>query len=232
MKLIIIESPGKVHKIEDFLGSGYKVLASQGHIMDLPENKMSVDFENNFKPNYAVSKDKEKIVTELKKYAAKSDEVILASDDDREGEMIAWSLQEVLGLKNPKRIRYNAITKTEILAALNKPGTINMNLVNAQKARRVLDRIVGYELSPLLIKHIGPGNMSAGRVQSVVVRIIIDKEEEIKAFFQKGADNFFKFKAVFNFENIKLISTLHDLENSRKNFQRRNIKNKRRKTKS
>lgn len=211
MKLIIIESAGKVHKIQGYLGDDYKVVASLGHVIDLDESKMSVDFDDHFKPTYVITKPK--IVTELKKDAKKATEIILASDDDREGEMIAWSLEYVLGVKNSKRVRYNAITKTDILNAISHPGTINMNLVDAQKARRVLDRIVGYELSPLLLKHVGPSNLSAGRVQSVVVRIIIDKEEEIKEFFKKGADNYFKFRANFNSsDNTQIKSILHELK--------------------
>ena len=178
--LVIVESPAKAKTIEKFLGSDYQVKSSFGHIRDLPKKGMSVDIENDFTPHYEVSSDKKKTVAELKKLAKAADHVWLASDEDREGEAIAWHLSEVLGLdpKTTKRIVFHEITKPAITAAIQKPRTIDIELVNAQQARRILDRIVGYELSPVLWKKVRPG-LSAGRVQSVAVRLIVEREREI-----------------------------------------------------
>src|ERR1700747_1126132 len=170
--LVIVESPGKTKKIDGFLGKNYKTLASYGHIRDLDPKIMSIDIENDFEPHYIINKDKVIKVNELKKVANTAEMVYLASDEDREGEQIAESLVEVLKLKKYKRITFNSITKDAVLNAIKNAGNINKNIVNAQKTRRILDRIVGYEISPVLQRIIGSG-LSVGRVQSVVIRIVI-----------------------------------------------------------
>ena len=181
--LVIVESPAKAKTIEKFLGKEFKVLSSYGHIRDLKKKEFSLDIKDNFKPNYEIPADKKKLVTELKEEAAKSEMVWLASDEDREGEAIAWHLYEVLNLKpeNTKRIVFHEITKQAILKAIEQPRDIDLNLVNAQQARRVLDRIVGFELSPVLWRKVKPA-LSAGRVQSVAVRLIVEREREIQSF--------------------------------------------------
>ncbi len=203
--LVIVESPTKAKTIAPFLGAGYEVKCSYGHIRDLPKKDLSVDIKKNFKPTYQIVPDKAKIVRELKK-AAKNSDVWLASDEDREGEAIAWHLSEALGLdpKTTKRIVFHEITKPAILAAIEKPRTIDMKLVDAQQARRILDRLVGYELSPVLWKKVRAG-LSAGRVQSVAVRLIVERERQIKNF---DAANSFKITAVFNAENKELNAQL------------------------
>jgi DNA topoisomerase-1 len=179
--LVIVESAGKIKKIGEYLGPDYIVKASFGHCMDLDPKTLSIDIENNYNPNYIVSEGKHKIVKELQELAAKSEVVILAADNDREGEAIAWSLSNILNLKNPKRIIFTEITKKAILHAVDNPTQIDMNMVYAQQARRLLDRLVGYKLSPILQTNLNDKNAkSAGRVQSVVVKIINDKETEIK----------------------------------------------------
>lgn len=182
-KLVIVESPAKAKTIQKYLGPGFDVIASMGHVRDLPENRLSVDVKNDFKPKYDIIKGKEKLVQELKDKAEKSDSVLLATDPDREGEAISWHLAYILGLKteDKNRITFNEITKTGITAGMEHPRSIDLNLVNAQQARRILDRLVGYKLSPFLSQKIRHG-LSAGRVQSVAVRIIVDREEEIRAF--------------------------------------------------
>ncbi len=181
--LVIVESPGKVKTIQKYLGSDYLVKASIGHIRDLEEHKLGVDVENGFKPEYVVPSDKKKVVAELKKLAGSAQSVWLASDEDREGEAISWHLVQTLDLPKDKtrRIVFHEITKPAILAAIENPRDIDMNLVDAQQARRVLDRLVGFELSPILWKKIQP-KLSAGRVQSVALRLIVDREKEIMAF--------------------------------------------------
>ena len=179
--LIIVESPGKIDKIGQILCSEYKVMASYGHIMDLDPKSLSIDIVNNFTPSYVISSEKKKTVQNLRSIAAKCDQVIIASDMDREGEMIGYSIKDVLKLTDQKRIVFNQITKTAILDAVSKPTVIDMNMVYAQQTRRLLDRLVGYKISPLLWKQL-QGKLSAGRVQSVVLRIIIDLENEIKEF--------------------------------------------------
>ena len=193
--LVIVESPAKAKTIEKFLGNGYKVLSSYGHIRDLQQKAFSIDIKNNFTPIYEVPEDKRKLVAELKKEAKKADVVWLASDEDREGEAISWHLFEVLELdpKKTKRIVFHEITKNAILKAIENPRDINVNLVNAQQARRVLDRIVGFELSPVLWKKIKP-SLSAGRVQSVAVRLIVEREREIQAFVSEAS---YKVTAIF-----------------------------------
>ena len=184
--LVIVESPAKAKTIEKFLGSEYHVLSSQGHIRDIEpfgKNSMGIDFEHDYQPHYAIEARKEHLIEQLQREANKADTVWLASDEDREGEAIAWHLKEVLGLekKDTKRIVFHEITKTAIQEAIQHPRDIDYNLVNAQQARRVLDRIVGFELSPILWKKVTTG-LSAGRVQSVAVRLIVEKEREIEAF--------------------------------------------------
>ena len=195
--LVIVESPAKAKTIEKFLGKDFEVKSSFGHIRDLPKKGMSIDIENGFTPTYEVNTDKKKTVTELKK-AAKGKTVWLASDEDREGEAIAWHLTQALGLdaKTTKRIVFHEITKPAILKAIENPRTVNQPLVDAQQARRILDRLVGYELSPVLWKKIKAG-LSAGRVQSVAVRVIVEREREIKEFESSST---FKVTAEFNLE--------------------------------
>jgi DNA topoisomerase-1 len=181
--LVIVESPAKAKTISKFLGKDFQVESSFGHIRDLPKSGMSVDTENNFEPKYIVPRDKSKVVNGLKKAAKSADMIWLASDEDREGEAIAWHLAQALELKpeQTKRIVFHEITKEAITAAVENPRTVDENLVNAQQARRILDRLVGYELSPVLWRKVRKG-LSAGRVQSVAVRLIVEKEREIEAF--------------------------------------------------
>ena len=183
--LVIVESPTKAKTIEGFLGKEYTVKASQGHVRDLNKNTLSVDIDNNFEPEYEIPDDKKALVAELRKLSKAADTVWLASDEDREGESISWHLYEVLDLKkkDTKRIVFHEITKSAITNAIENPRNINMGLVNAQQARRVLDRLVGYELSPLLWKKVKPA-LSAGRVQSVAVRLIVEREEETRKFLE------------------------------------------------
>jgi DNA topoisomerase-1 len=194
--LVIVESPAKAKTIEKFLGKEYVVLSSFGHIRDLSEHAFGVDLEHGFKPIYEISSDKKKLVSELKKASDSSDMVWLASDEDREGEAIAWHLAETLKLNHEKtkRIVFHEITKSAILKAIEHPRDIDLDLVNAQQARRILDRIVGYELSPILWKKV-KSSLSAGRVQSVAVRLIVEREREIQAFVP---ESFFKVVALFN----------------------------------
>ncbi|MBQ4100973.1 MAG: DNA topoisomerase I, partial [Oscillospiraceae bacterium] len=182
-KLVIVESPAKAKTIKKYLGSDFEVVASMGHIRDLPKSKISIDFDNNFEPLYAEVKGKEALIKELKTKAKKSDYVYLATDPDREGEAISWHLAYLLGLdlNDKNRITFNEITKYGVENGINNPRSIDLNLVDAQQARRILDRIVGYKLSPFLWRKIRRG-LSTGRVQSVAVRIIVDREEEINAF--------------------------------------------------
>ncbi len=193
--LVIVESPAKAKTIEKFLGKDYKVMSSYGHIRDLRKKNFSIDVENNFAPIYEIPADKKELVATLKKMASEAQMVWLASDEDREGEAISWHLYEVLGLKpeNTRRIVFHEITPNAILNAIENPRSINMNLVDAQQARRVLDRLVGFELSPVLWKKIKPA-LSAGRVQSVAVRLIVEREEEIKAF---KSEPYFRVNAIF-----------------------------------
>ncbi len=182
MQLIIVESPSKAKTIEKYLGGKYKVDASGGHVRDLPEKRLGVNIAKNYEPNYVISADKKPVIKRLKEKVEKADKIYLATDPDREGEAISWHLQEVLGLKDKaQRIEFNEISEKAVKEALKNPREINYNLVDSQQARRVLDRLVGYKLSPLLCKRIQNG-LSAGRVQSVALRIIVDKEREIRAF--------------------------------------------------
>ncbi len=181
--LVIVESPAKAKTIERFLGKDYSVKSSFGHVMDLSKKALGVDIENGYMPQYEISVDKKKIVADLKKIAQEAEIVWLATDEDREGEAISWHLMKALELDQSKiqRIVFHEITKSAITEAIENPRKIDQDLVNAQTARRVLDRLVGFELSPLLWKKVKP-SLSAGRVQSVAVRLIVEKEEEIKKF--------------------------------------------------
>ena len=206
--LVIVESPGKIGKLQKFLGKDYIVKSSIGHIRDLQDNKLSVDIEHGFTPEYVIPADKKKVVAELKKLVGEVKTVWLASDEDREGEAISWHLYEVLGLKDKdtKRIVFHEITEEAILNAVKNPREINMDLVDAQQARRVLDRLVGFEVSPILWRKIQP-KLSAGRVQSVALRLVVDREREIMAFNREA---YYKTDAVFTPEggNVKVNATL------------------------
>src|SRR6476659_6037708 len=194
--LLIVESPAKAKTIEKILGKDFEVKSCYGHIRDLEKAGMGIDIEKNFKPRYIVPEEKMKVVAELKRLSEKS-EVWLASDEEREGESISWHLAEVLNLdpKKTKRIVFHEITKPAIQRAVQNPRTVDMNLVNAQQARRVLDRIVGFELSPVLWRKISMrNNLSAGRVQSVAVRLIAEREREINTFTPQSS---FKVEATF-----------------------------------
>ena len=202
--LVIVESPAKAKTIEKYLGPNYKVSSSYGHISDLPKKEIGIDFENNFKPKYIISNDKKDVVKELKKQASQADTVWLASDEDREGEAIAWHLYESLKLdkSKTKRIVFREITKNAILKAIENPREINYNLVNAQQARRIIDRLVGFEISPILWRKV-KGGLSAGRVQSVALRLLVDKENEINDFVPKSS---FKISALFSDANNKKLN--------------------------
>ena len=197
--LVIVESPGKIKKIQSFLGSNYKVVASYGHIRDLDKGNKGIDKKNDFKPNYIVSSDKKDVVKGLKKLAEKAEVVWLAGDDDREGTAISWHIKECLNLPDSKtrRIIFTEITKKAILEAIDNPVELDMNMVNAQQARRVLDRLVGFDLSPILWKKIKP-NLSAGRVQSVALRILVERENEINSF---SLSSDFKTTSLFDYKN-------------------------------
>ena len=181
--LVILESPSKAKTVKTYLGAGYDVIASTGHIIDLPKSKLGVDVDNDFTPQYVNMKDKSDVIKELKKHAKSSETIYLATDPDREGEAIAWHLSHLLNISEnaPVRVTFNEITKSGVQYGMSHPRTINTNVVDAQQARRVLDRIVGYKLSPFLWKKVRRG-LSAGRVQSVAVRIIVDRENEIRSF--------------------------------------------------
>ena len=182
-KLVIVESPSKAKTIKKYLGSDYDVIASQGHIIDLPASRIGVDTENGFKPEYIKMKGKAKLIKDIKDAAKGKEKVLLATDPDREGEAIAWHLRNELKIKDKDkcRIEFHEITESAVTAAVSKPRTIDMNTVDAQQARRILDRLVGYKISPLLWKKVKRG-LSAGRVQSVTLRIIMDREQEIRDF--------------------------------------------------
>jgi len=206
MKLVIVESPTKAKTISQFVTGDFKIESSYGHIRDLPKSKLGIDLEKNFEPQYIIPVKAKKLVNELKKLAAKSEEVILATDEDREGEAIAWHLIQALGLTPEKteRIVFHEITKTAIEEAIKHPRKINESLVNAQQGRRILDRLVGYKLSPFLWKKIAKG-LSAGRVQSVAVRLIMEREEEIKKF---KPEEYWTITAVFKKENGEIFEAL------------------------
>ena len=198
--LVIVESPAKAKTFQKYLGKDFTVKASFGHIRDLQEKKLSIDTANGFMPEYVIPADKRKVVADLKKAAQEAGTVWLASDEDREGEAISWHLCETLGLDpaKTKRIVFHEITKDAIVAAVQNPRTVNMDLVNAQQARRVLDRLVGFELSPILWRKIQP-KLSAGRVQSVALRLVVDREKEIMAF---GGEPFYRVEAMFHPQGV------------------------------
>ena len=210
--LVIVESPHKAKTIEKFLGSDYTVMSSYGHIRDLAKREMSIDIENGYEPEYLISDEKKKLVSDLEKAVKNAEKVWLASDEDREGEAIAWHLLETLKLdkKSTQRIVFNEITKNAILYAIDHPRSLDMNLVDAQQARRVLDRLVGYEISPILWNKIKPA-LSAGRVQSVAVRLIVEREQEIKAFVSQP---FFRIMVEFVSNGNKVFAELTRRVNS------------------
>lgn len=225
--LVIVESPAKAKTIEKYLGKNYKVVASKGHLRDLPKSKLGIDISNNFEPYYISIRGKGSLISELKKYASKATKVYLASDPDREGEAIAWHLSKLLGLNENDKIRveFNEITKDAVKDAFKSPRAINMNLVDAQQARRVLDRLVGYSISPILWKKVKKG-LSAGRVQSVALKLVIDREKEIKQFkpeeYWELNQSFIKDKVVFesslysvNHKKV-VLKTKEDVENVQK----------------
>ena len=224
--LVIVESPAKAGTIQKFLGEDFIVKSSFGHIRDLQDNGLSIDVEDGFKPEYVIPADKKKVVADLKKAAKEAKTVWLASDEDREGEAISWHLFESLGLKkeNTRRIVFHEITKSAILEAISNPRDIDMSLVDAQQARRVLDRLVGFELSPVLWRKIQP-KLSAGRVQSVALRLVVDREREILAFSNEA---YYKVEALFNPEGTSdktivkavLDRKFHDIESAREFLQR------------
>lgn len=207
MKLFIIEGLGKKDTIKKYLGNGFEVFATKGHIRDLPAKTLAVNIEDNFKPKYAIMPDKKDIVSSLKSKAQKAEQIYLATDPDREGEAISWHLENILGIdeKEPCRITFNNISKDAIEKALKAPRPINKSLVDAQQARRVLDRLVGYKLSPYLSRKISSKNLSAGRVQSVTLKLIVDREREIEKFKPEEFWNFFAF---LEKDKIKFKSTL------------------------
>lgn len=206
--LVIVESPAKAKTIEKYLGKDYTVKSSFGHIRDLPKKGLNIDIEHDFAPTYEINPDKKKVVSELRAAAKTATDVWLASDEDREGEAIAWHLTQALKLdpKKTKRIVFHEITKTAIEHAIENPRTVNLHLVNAQQARRVLDRLVGYELSPVLWKKVRTG-LSAGRVQSVAVRIIVEREREIREFTPESS---YKITAIFTIDGQELKAELPD----------------------
>jgi len=208
--LVIVESPAKAKTIEGYLGSDYVVKSSIGHVRDLPKNDLAVNIEGNFEVNYEIYPEKIAVVNELKKLANEAIKdnkfVWLATDEDREGEAISWHLLEAMKIEEvkTKRIVFSEITKKAILAAMEKPRTIDMDLVNAQQARRILDRMVGFELSPVLWKKVRP-SLSAGRVQSVAVRLIVEREREVEAF---NASAYFGIRAMFDLGDATLKADL------------------------
>ncbi len=205
--LIIVESPSKAKTLKNYLGTGYNIVASKGHIRDLPAARLSVDVKNDFAPKYSIVKGKEKLVKELKAAVAESDEVFLATDPDREGEAISWHLAEILGLDLDKnnRVTFNEITKTGVKNGMANPRKVDLDLVNAQQARRILDRLVGYKLSPFVSQKIRRG-LSAGRVQSVAVRMIVDRENEIRAF---NPEEYWTLEGKFNVSRKTLTASFY-----------------------
>ncbi|HEX3019209.1 MAG TPA: type I DNA topoisomerase [Chitinispirillaceae bacterium] len=208
--LVIVESPAKCKTISKYLGKDYSVRATMGHIIDLPEKELGVDIEKDFRPKYTPSKGKRKVLRELKSEATKVEDVFLAPDPDREGEAIAWHVAETIKTENSsiKRVMFNEITKRAVLAAFEQPHEIDMNKVNAQQARRILDRIVGYQVSPILWRTVFKG-LSAGRVQSVALRLICEREEEIKAFIQK---EYWSIQGLFNYKDSQFSAKLFSVD--------------------
>ncbi len=220
MKLIIIESPGKLKTLQKFLPKDYKIASSYGHVRDLPKSKLGIDVENNFQPQYSIPAKATKAIKELKSLAKKADLILLSTDPDREGEAISWHLAHILKGKKFKRISFHEITKTAIEEALENPGEINIDLVNAQQARRVLDRLVGYKLSPLLWKKIFVG-LSAGRVQSVALKFVVDREREIEKFMK---EEYWTVDAQFDKDSQKFLAQLIKIDG--KPLTKLSIKNK------
>lgn len=202
-RLIIVESPAKANTIKKFLGGNTKVVASMGHIRDLPKSKIGVNIENDFEPEYINIRGKGELIKSLKKEAAKAKNVYLATDPDREGEAIAWHLAHILSLNenDTNRVTFNEITKDAVKDAIKNPRTLDRNLIDAQQARRVLDRIVGYQISPLLWAKVRRG-LSAGRVQSVAVKLIVDREEEIEKFIPEEYWNIYAKLTKQNSKNL------------------------------
>ena len=207
--LIIVESPSKAKTLNKYLGKDYVISSSVGHIIDLPKSRLGVDTEHDFKPEYITIRGKAKILNELKKLASSSESVLLATDPDREGEAISWHLKTALSSKNDniKRIEFNEITESAVKQAVSNPREINLDMVNAQQARRILDRIVGYNISPLLWKKVKRG-LSAGRVQSVALKAICDREEEIKGFIP---EEYWTLDANCKFKSKKFTASFHSL---------------------
>lgn len=222
MKLVIVESPAKAKTIQKYLGKGFKVTSSYGHVRDLPKSKLGVDTGDNFSPQYVIPPKAKKTVSSLKKAAKNVDEIYFATDEDREGEAIAWHLADILDgeKKEYKRITFDEITESAIIKAIDEPRKIDQDLVDAQQARRILDRLVGYELSPLLWRKIRRG-LSAGRVQSVAVRLIVDREDEINAF---KPEEYWSLKALLNKEGVSFESYLHEREGNK--IKKKDIKSK------
>lgn len=212
--LVIVESPAKAKTIEKYLGKDFRVVSSFGHIRDLKKKNLGIDIENDFAPEYEIPKEKTKVVAELRKAAAQSKNIWIASDEDREGEAIAWHLASVLDLdlETTRRIVFHEITKDAITNAILNPRKVDMNLVHSQQARRILDRIVGYEISPVLWKKVQP-SLSAGRVQSVAVRLIVEREREIIAFKSESS---FRVNGIFMTEKDKSDSNLIRAEAAKK----------------
>lgn len=213
-KLVILESPSKAKTVKGYLGAGYEVLASTGHVRDLPKSKIGIDIENNFEPKYTNLASKKEIIKKLKEAAAQSDEVYLATDPDREGEAIAWHLAHILelDLNDTNRVVFNEITKSGVAQGMSQPRSVDLNLVDAQQARRVLDRLVGYKLSPFLWKKVKRG-LSAGRVQSVVLRLIVDREKEIRAFVPS---EYWTIDAKFQKDGKKFTASYHGSADGKK----------------
>ncbi len=211
--LIIVESPSKAKTLKNYLGSGYNIVASKGHIRDLPAARLSVDVKNDFAPKYSIVKGKEKLVKELKSAVSESDKVFLATDPDREGEAISWHLAEILGLdlESANRVTFNEITKTGVKNGMANPRKVDLDLVNAQQARRILDRLVGYKLSPFVSQKIRRG-LSAGRVQSVALRIITDRENEIRAFVP---EEYWSIEGKFNCSKKTFVADFYGDENGK-----------------
>jgi len=219
-KLVIVESPSKAHTISKFLGKAYKVVASVGHVRDLPKSKLGVDIENDFEPQYINIRGKAPLINELKKEAKKAKQIYLATDPDREGEAIAWHLAYILDIPTDAlcRVTFNEITEKCIKEAIKNPRKINLDTTDAQQARRVLDRIVGYQISPLLWKKVKRG-LSAGRVQSVAVRLICEREEAIEKFIP---EEYWNIYAIFDKKGKMFQGHLTTINNKKIEFIRRN----------
>lgn len=213
MKLVIIESPFKREALKKYLGDGYDVFATKGHIRDLPQKSFGLDVKNNFEPKYEIVPDKKALIAELKKKASQADEVLIATDPDREGEAIGWHVANILGFPADKacRIEFNEISKKAVSKALESPRKIDLKLVNAQQARRVLDRMVGYKLSPIICKKIAP-KLSAGRVQSVALKLVVDREKEIESFVPQ---EYWTVQAILKKDNKEIKASLEKYKNKK-----------------